>query len=89
MIGDLLISIGVWLMYFSLIFFPLRWLYDRMMGPRPSDRLADRERLAAWTARQKRLRRGFIATGIGLAVLPLVIRLAVAVSNALRGSVPG
>jgi hypothetical protein len=86
MIGDLLISIGVWLVYFSVIFFPLRWLYDRVLGPRPSDRHADRERLAAWTARQTRLRRVFIAAGIGLAVLPLVVRVVIALSRAARGS---
>jgi hypothetical protein len=86
MIGDLLISIGVWLVYFSVIFFPLRWLYDRMQGPRPSDRHAERERLAAWTARQKRLRRVFIGVGMGLAVLPLVIRLFIAMSKAMGDS---
>lgn len=85
MLGDLLISIGVWLVYFSVIFFPLRWLYDRMLGPRPSERMADRERLNAWSARQTRLRRVFIATGIGLAVLPLVIRMVLAVSKAMGG----
>jgi hypothetical protein len=83
MIGDLLISIGVWLVYFSILFFPLRWLYDRMLGPRPSDRHADRERLAAWTARQTRLRRVFVAVGIGLALLPLVIRVLVSLSKAV------
>ncbi|MEW6682866.1 MAG: hypothetical protein AB1451_08080 [Nitrospirota bacterium] len=85
MLGDLLISIAVWLAYFSLIFFPLRWLYDRVVGPRPSDRMADRDRLNAWTARQTRLRRAFIAAGIGLAVLPLVIRTVLSVSKALVG----
>jgi hypothetical protein len=83
MIGDLLISIGVWLVYFSILFFPLRWLYDRMLGPRPSDRHADRERLEAWTARQTRLRRVFVAVGIGLALLPLVIRVLVSLSKAV------
>ncbi|MFZ5876242.1 MAG: hypothetical protein ACOYXU_07510 [Nitrospirota bacterium] len=86
MIGDLLISIGVWLVYFSVLFFPLRWLYDRMLGPRPSDRHADRERLAAWTARQTRLRRVFVAVGIGLALLPLVVRVLVSLSKAVRGA---
>jgi hypothetical protein len=86
MIGDLLISIGVWLIYFSILFFPLRWLYERMLGPRPSDRHADRERLAAWAARQTRLRRVFVAVGIGLALLPLVIRVLVSVSKAVRGA---
>ncbi len=85
MLGDLLISIGVWLVYFSVVFFPLRWVYDRVVGPRPSDRMVDRERLNAWTARQTRLRRVFIATGVGLAVLPLVIRMVLAVSKAVRG----
>lgn len=84
MLGDLLISIGVWLAYFSLVFFPLRWLYDRMSGPRPSDRMVDRERLTAWMVRQKRLRRIFIGIGIGLAVLPLVVRLMLAVSKAVN-----
>ncbi len=84
MLGDLLISIGVWLAYFSLVFFPLRWLYDRMSGPRPSDRMVDRERLTAWMVRQKRLRRIFIAVGIGLAVLPLVVRMLLAVSKAVN-----
>lgn len=83
MLGDLLISIGVWLAYFSVVFFPLRWLYDRVVGPRPSDRMADRERLNAWIARQTRLRRRFIATGIGLAVLPLVVRMVLAVAKAV------
>jgi hypothetical protein len=86
MIGDLLISIGVWLVYFSLIFFPLRWVYDRVLGPRPSDRHVDRDRLAAWTERQKRLRRIVIGVGIGLAVLPLVIRLFIAMSKAVGGA---
>jgi hypothetical protein len=86
MIGDLLISIGVWLVYFSILFFPLRWLYDRMLGPRPSDRHADRDRLAAWTARQTRLRRVFVAVGIGLALLPLVVRVIVSLSKAVRGA---
>jgi hypothetical protein len=86
MIGDLLISIGVWLIYFSILFFPLRWLYDRMLGPRPSDRHTDRERLAAWAARQTRLRRVFVAVGIGLALLPLVIRLIVSLSKAVGGA---
>jgi hypothetical protein len=86
MIGDLLISIGVWLVYFSVLFFPLRWLYDRMLGPRPSDRHADRDRLAAWTARQTRLRRVFVAVGIGLALLPLVVRVIVSLSKAVRGA---
>jgi hypothetical protein len=85
MLGDLLISIGVWLVYFSLVFFPLRWLYDRVLGPKPSDRMADRERLNAWTARQTRLRRMFVSIGIGLAVLPLVIRTVLSVSKALVG----
>lgn len=85
MLGDLLISIGVWLVYFSLVFFPLRWLYDRMSGPRPSDRMVDRDRLTAWLVRQKRMRRIFIGIGIGLAVLPLVIRTLLAVSKAVKG----
>jgi len=83
MLGDLLVSIGVWLLYFSLVFFPLRWLYDRVLGPRPPDRMADRDRLNAWTARQTRLRRVFIAIGIGLAALPLVIRMVLAVLKTL------
>ncbi len=86
MIGDLLISIVVWLTYFSILFFPLRWLYARMLGPRPSDRHADQERLAAWTARQRRLRRLVVAVGIGLAFLPLVIRVIMSVSKAVRGA---
>lgn len=86
MIGDLLISIGVWLIYFSILFFPLRWVYARILGPRPSDRHADQERLAAWAARQRRLRRLFVAVGIGLAFLPLVIRVILAVSKAVRGA---
>jgi hypothetical protein len=86
MIGDLLISIGVWLVYFSILFFPLRWLYERMLGPRPSDRHVDRERLAAWAVRQTRLRRVFVAVGIGLALLPLVIRVLVSLSKAVRGA---
>jgi hypothetical protein len=85
MLGDLLISIGVWLAYFSLVFFPLRWLYERVLGPKPSDRMVDRERLNAWTARQTRLRRVFVSIGIGLAVLPLVIRMLLAVSKAVGG----
>ncbi|MFZ5864108.1 MAG: hypothetical protein ACOYXR_14895 [Nitrospirota bacterium] len=86
MIGDLLISIGVWLIYFSILFFPLRWLYDRMLGPRPSDRHADRERLAAWMGRQTRLRRVFVAVGIGLALLPLVIRVLLSLSKVVGGA---
>jgi hypothetical protein len=86
MIGDLLISIGVWLVYFSVIFFPLHWLYNRVLGERPSDRRVDSDRLAVWTARQMRLRRVFIAAGIGLAVLPLVVRVVIALSRAARGS---
>ncbi len=85
MLGDLLISIGVWLAYFSLVFFPLRWLYDRVLGPKPSDRMVDRERLNAWTARQTKLRRVFVSIGIGLAVLPLVIRMLLALSKAVGG----
>jgi hypothetical protein len=42
--------------------------------------------LAAWTARQKRLRRVFIGVGMGLAVLPLVIRLFIAMSKAMGDS---
>jgi hypothetical protein len=86
MIGDLLISIGVWLIYFSILFFPLRWLYARMLGSRPSDRHADRERLVAWTARQRRLRRVFVAVGFGLAFLPLLIRVIMSVSKAVGGA---
>lgn len=85
MLGDLLISIGVWLAYFSLVFFPLRWLYDRVLGPKPSDRMADRERLNIWTARQTRLRRVFVSIGIGLAIFPLVIRMLLAVSKVVGG----
>lgn len=85
MLGDLLISIGVWLAYFSLVFFPLRRLYERVLGPKPSDRMADRERLNAWTERQTRLRRVFVSIGIGLAVLPLVIRMLLAVFKAVGG----
>lgn len=86
MVGDLLISIGVWLAYFSLIFFPLRWLYDRVLGPRPSDRHVDRDRLTAWTARQKRLRRVFVSVGIGLAVLPLVVLVVTSLTKAVGGA---
>lgn len=73
MVLDLLKSIGVWLVYFSLIFFPLRWAYDRAVGPRPPERPGDVRR--AWEERQIRLRRRFVAAGIGLAVLPLVVRV--------------
>jgi len=81
MLGDLLIAIGLWLAYFSIIFFPVRWMYDRVLGARPSDRMVDRDRLNAWTARQTRLRRIFVSIGIALAVLPLVILLVRAMSK--------
>jgi hypothetical protein len=80
MLLDLLKSIGVWLIYFSLIFFPLRWAYDRLLGPRPPERPGDVRK--AWEARQARLRRRFVAAGIGLAFLPLLVRLMVALSGA-------
>jgi len=73
MLFDLLKSIAVWLVYFSIIFFPLRWAYDRVVGPRPPERPGNVRR--AWEERQTRLRRLFVAAGIGLAVLPLVVRL--------------
>lgn len=76
MLVDLLLSMSVWLVYFSLIFFPLRWGYDRIVGPRPPDHPKDR--LAAWVERQTKLRRRFIAVGVGLAVLPLVLRVLMA-----------
>jgi hypothetical protein len=85
MLEDLLISIGVWLAYFSVIFFPLRWVYDRVLGPRPSDRMADRDRLNAWTARQTRLRRIFVSIGIALAILPLAILMVRAMSKSMGG----
>jgi multisubunit Na+/H+ antiporter MnhB subunit len=68
--------IGVWLFYFSLIFFPLRSAYDRRLGPPPPER--EGERLEAWARRRTHLRRWFIAAGIGLAVLPLAVIVAVA-----------
>jgi hypothetical protein len=73
---DLLVSIGAWLVYFSIIFFPLRWAYDRLLGPAPPER--DTERAKAWSRRRTRLRRGFVAAGIALAVLPLLVRMVVA-----------
>lgn len=73
---DLLVSIGAWLVYFSIIFFPLRWAYDRLVGPPPPPR--DVERLNAWSRRRTRLRRGFVAAGIALAVLPLLVRMVAA-----------
>ena len=73
MLVDLLQSIVVWLVYFSVIFFPLRWAYDRVAGPRPPERPGDVRR--TWEERRTRLRRRFVAVGIGLAVLPLVVRL--------------
>jgi len=79
MLFDLLSRIGFWLVYFSLIFFPLRRAYDRLVGPRPPDHPADR--LKAWAERQVTLRWRFIAAGLGLAVLPLVVMMVVA----LRG----
>ena len=79
MLFDLLSRIGLWLIYFSMIFFPLRWAYDRLAGPRPPDHPADR--LRAWTERQVTLRRRFIAAGVGLAMLPLVVKLVVALSR--------
>ena len=79
MLYDLLVSIGVWLVYFSIIFFPLRRIYDRVVGPRPPDKPDDRRR--AWTERQVTLRRRFIAVGVGLAMLPLVVKLVVALSR--------
>jgi hypothetical protein len=85
MLGDLFIAIVGWLAYFSLIFFPARWVYGRVVGPRPSDRMGDRERLTAWTARQTRLRRWFVSIGIALAVLPLLILIMLAVSKAVDG----
>jgi hypothetical protein len=47
--------------------------------------MVDRERLNAWTERQTRLRRVFVSIGIGLAVLPLVIRMLLAVFKAVGG----
>ncbi len=85
MLGDLIIAIGLWLAYFSVIFFPLRWVYDRVLGPRPSDRMADRDRLNAWTARQTRLRRIFVSAGIGLAVIPLVLLMVRAIVRSMGG----
>jgi hypothetical protein len=85
MLGDLLIAIGLWLAYFSVIFFPLRWVYDRVIGPRPSDRMADRDRLSAWTARQARLRRIFVSAGIGLAVIPLLFLIGRAIVRSMSG----
>ena len=85
MFGDLLIAIGLWLVYFSIIFFPVRWVYDRVLGPRPSDRMADRDRLNAWTARQTRLRKIFVSIGITLAILPLVILMVRAMSRSMGG----
>jgi len=73
---DLLVSIGAWLVYFSIIFFPLRWAYDRLLGPAPPERNA--ERAKAWSRRRTRLRRGFVAAGIALAVLPLLVRMVAA-----------
>ncbi len=78
MLLDLLVLIGVWLVYFSIIFFPLRRIYDRVLGPRPPEKPDDR--LRAWTERQVKLRRRFIAVGVGLAMLPLAVRLVVALS---------
>lgn len=79
MVFDLLVFIGVWLAYFSLIFFPLRRRYERLVGPRPPDHPGDR--LKTWALRQARLRRGFIAVGVGLAVLPLVVLLIVSLGR--------
>jgi hypothetical protein len=63
----LLVSIGAWLVYFSIIFFPLRWAYDRLVeAPLPSRR----ERLNAWSRRRTRLRRGFVAAGIASRYCP-------------------
>ncbi len=73
---DLLVSIGAWLVYFSIIFFPLRWAYDRRVGPPPPER--EGERLKAWARRRIRLRRGFVAAGIALALLPLLVRIVAA-----------
>lgn len=79
MLFDLLSRIGFWLIYFSLIFFPLRWFYDRAVGPRPPEKPDDR--LRAWTERQAALRLRFIAAGVGLAMLPLLMKLVVALSR--------
>ena len=73
---DLVVSIGAWLVYFSIIFFPLRWAYDRLVGVPPPNR--DVERLNAWSRRRTRLRRGFVAAGIALAVLPLLVKMVAA-----------
>ena len=73
---DLLVSIGAWLVYFSIIFFPLRWAFDRLVGAPPPHR--DVERLNAWSRRRTRLRRGFVAAGIALALLPLLVRMVAA-----------
>ncbi len=73
---DLLVSIGAWLVYFSIIFFPLRWAYDRRVGPPPPER--EGERLKAWARRRIQLRRGFVAAGIALALLPLLVRIVAA-----------
>ncbi|MBI3608668.1 MAG: hypothetical protein HY207_11935 [Nitrospirae bacterium] len=79
MLFDLLSRIGFWLIYFSLIFLPLRWFYDRAVGPPPPEKPGDR--LRAWTERQVMLRRRFIAAGVGLALLPLLMKLVVALSR--------
>ena len=73
---DLVVSIGAWLVYFSIIFFPLRWAYDRLVGAPPPNR--DVERLNAWSRRRTRLRQGFVAAGIALALLPLLVRMVAA-----------
>ena len=80
MIGPLLLAILFWVLYFLVVFFICKWLYEKFIGPEPKPHappviIQGRSFPAQeiWERRAKRLQTLFIIVAVILMVLPLFL----------------